>query len=125
TSDRFNPREIASLKSRLVVDWPTLFARLHGHEHFFWEHEWEKHGTCLGFSQLEYFKRTLDLFDRLDVMGKLGYIHIFPRDEIFARDLVANFGYKFNFYSPGVPKKSKSFSSNSLKNVFKFKFLSV
>lgn len=28
----------------------------------FWEHEWEKHGTCTGFSQFDYFNETLHLF---------------------------------------------------------------
>lgn len=31
----------------------------------FWEHEWTKHGTCSGLSQLEYFNNALAMVDRI------------------------------------------------------------
>jgi ribonuclease T2 len=31
----------------------------------FWEHEWTKHGTCSGLSQLDYFNQALDLTTRI------------------------------------------------------------
>ena len=32
-------------------------------EHF-WQHEWEKHGTCTNNTPLEYFGRTLNIFQK-------------------------------------------------------------
>ena len=29
----------------------------------FWRHEWEKHGTCTADQPIEFFRRTLDLFE--------------------------------------------------------------
>jgi hypothetical protein len=37
----------------------------------FWRHEWEKHGTCTPDSPLQYFGRTLDLFEA--AQGKSWY----------------------------------------------------
>jgi ribonuclease T2 len=31
----------------------------------FWEHEWTKHGTCTGLSQLSYFQTTIDLIEKV------------------------------------------------------------
>jgi ribonuclease T2 len=53
----------------------TTLARLNcawisstGSNEGFWSHEWEKHGTCAGFtSQEDYFKATLDANDRYDL----------------------------------------------------------
>lgn len=52
---------IASIRSKMEEVWPSCF----GHsDDEFWAHEWEKHGTCSGMSEEEFFKKALDLYDQ-------------------------------------------------------------
>ena len=44
-------------------DWPDCFG---SHAETFWEHEWQKHGTCFdpALTVVGYFEKALDLFDK-------------------------------------------------------------
>ena len=55
----FSLQAISSLRSALLRDWPSCFGLMTDEE--LWEHEWDKHGTCTGLSQFEYFQKTLNL----------------------------------------------------------------
>ena len=48
---------IEPIRSRLLRYWPDISKRDHLG---LWEEAWEKHGTCSGLSQLEYFEEALD-----------------------------------------------------------------
>ena len=37
----------------------------------FWQHEWSKHGTYSGLSQLDYFNQALDLTNRIPTLSVL------------------------------------------------------
>jgi len=37
----------------------------------FWQHEWSKHGTCSGLSQIDYFNQALDLTNRIPTPSAL------------------------------------------------------
>ncbi len=39
----------------------------------FWEHEWSKHGTCTGLSQIDYFNQTVALIQRFGTPLALTY----------------------------------------------------
>ena len=58
----FDPRKIDSIRSELEQKWHSY---VNTKNDSFWAHEWEKHGSCVftPMSELDYFKRTLDLFD--------------------------------------------------------------
>lgn len=63
TDEKLNPWVIESLKNDLHFYW---FSTL-GNDYDFWSHEWSKHGTCSGLTQLEYFIKALSLYSRIDV----------------------------------------------------------
>ncbi|XP_066904837.1 ribonuclease T2 isoform X2 [Halyomorpha halys] len=60
-SRRFNLQEVGSLQRDLEEWWTPI--QVNARKTYFWEHEWEKHGTCAPpviETQYEYFKQALD-----------------------------------------------------------------
>ena len=58
---------------RLRVILPELHANWHssrGPDEHFWKHEWEKHGSCTGLTEVEYFQKALDCFEKVKANGK-------------------------------------------------------
>lgn len=46
----------------MVTYWPNAqYATTDPNYYSFWDHEWTKHGTCTGLSQVDYFQGALDL----------------------------------------------------------------
>lgn len=65
TSEKYDSNQIRMLKTRMDEQW--LSVKKSGNDAF-WKHEWQKHGTCAtGYSQYDYFNKTLSLFERYDV----------------------------------------------------------
>ena len=60
----------------MVNSWPSLTRP----NEDFWEHEWEKHGTCSenNFNQFNYFKLALDKKDAVDILQVLNKGGIIP-----------------------------------------------
>lgn len=45
--------------------WPDVqYAETSPDYDQFWEHEWTKHGTCSGLTQLQYFQNGIDLIQK-------------------------------------------------------------
>lgn len=67
---------------RQRCEWPSF----HGTDRTFWEHEWDKHGTCaatlpaLGGQDL-YFENAMALHEQLDVNSALESAGIWPSDQ--------------------------------------------
>ncbi|KAK9272703.1 hypothetical protein L1049_003080 [Liquidambar formosana] len=85
--------QISDLEPRLVKYWPNLTDSTHSQE--FWDFAWENHGTCATFQlvQRTYFKRTLDLYEKQDMLSILtgaGY----PPGSHYAVGLLINAIYK-------------------------------
>jgi ribonuclease I len=59
---KFEIGKLDCIMDRLEKEWYSN----RGSDEHFWEHEYLKHGTCNfnNFDELEYFKTTLDLFDK-------------------------------------------------------------
>ena len=71
---------------------PDLLERLHKHwsstrgkDRNFWKHEWERHGTCTGMTEAEYFTTALACFDRIQSKGvdwilkhEINGLHVIP-----------------------------------------------
>lgn len=66
STEQFDPKTIDDLgPDRFAQLWPNVKAseEEHSDAHYgFWKHEWEKHGTCTGLTQDEYFDTALKHF---------------------------------------------------------------
>ncbi|VFV25592.1 ribonuclease t2 [Lynx pardinus] len=77
----FNFQEIKDLLPEMKMYWPDVLHPLN-HSHF-WQHEWEKHGTCAAQvdtlnSQKRYFGGGLDLYQKLALNSMLQKLGIKP-----------------------------------------------
>lgn len=55
TNEAFDQTQLKPVLSEAQKYWPSLM----GPNPSFWAHEWTKHGTCTGLTQLQYFNMTL------------------------------------------------------------------
>jgi hypothetical protein len=56
----FDEHAISSIESQLEAKWSSCYGKGAGDEDF-WQHEWQKHGTCSGMDELTYFNTALAL----------------------------------------------------------------
>jgi len=56
----FNYDSLSSLKADLDQYWPSC-PEYGGDDETFWSHEWEKHGTCTGMTEVDFFSKGLQL----------------------------------------------------------------
>ena len=78
---KFDINALSSIRSELEVKWIDVHKGSKPHE--FWQHEWEKHGTCAMdikniSSEIRYFKKGLELFDKYDMKRILAIAKILP-----------------------------------------------
>jgi ribonuclease T2 len=60
SNEEFDLSSLAQIRDDLEQRWPNIKALPESSSHGeFWEHEWSKHGTCTGLSQLDYFSHAL------------------------------------------------------------------
>ena len=62
----FDIERLRGLLSQLHADWHSS----RGTDEHFWKHEWEKHGSCTGLTEVEYFQKALDCFEKVKANGK-------------------------------------------------------
>ena len=91
----FNTSLISSLQSELLQYWNGLYAS----DDTFHAHEWQKHGTCSGLNEEEYFSTVLQVALHLDIYGTLAENGIVPGDSAYycediARALTNKYGVK-------------------------------
>ena len=56
----FDVNQLAPILDEMTTDWPSCEGSDTSEE--FWQHEWEKHGTCTQIPQLQYFRTALQLY---------------------------------------------------------------
>jgi len=71
---KFNLSTINSLVTSLNKVWPSN----NGANSVFWQHEWEKHGTCSEFEQYAYFSNSINLQGLYNVKTALDRANIIP-----------------------------------------------
>lgn len=84
----FDLNKLSPIMSELHNNWYAYFGKnetLADKE--FWAHEWTKHGTCAKdieklHGELNYFKTTLDLYSKLNVLDTLAKANIVPSKSI-------------------------------------------
>ncbi|XP_046545149.1 ribonuclease Oy-like [Haliotis rubra] len=77
----FNYDDIKSLEANLTAQWPNLFTDTPKND--FWEHEWEKHGTCATSlpatdNELHFFTTALQLNTKLRLQQVLKVFDVIP-----------------------------------------------
>ena len=80
----FDENSIKSILPELRIHWTNV--RANTPEDNFWEHEWNKHGTCAMVlpevnSELKYFQTGLDFNKRFDIKGMLSDSNIVPGNQ--------------------------------------------
>ncbi|XP_013396317.1 ribonuclease Oy [Lingula anatina] len=79
----FDEKLIKPIETNLDVNWPNLYTDSEKTE--FWQHEWDKHGTCaaslpaLG-SQFKYFSKGLELHQKYNATILLARAGVVPSD---------------------------------------------
>jgi len=71
---KFNTTAISDLITTLNKVWPSN----NGANSVFWQHEWEKHGTCSEFGEHAYFQNSIKLQAKYDVKAALAKSNIVP-----------------------------------------------
>mmetsp|Transcript_26557 Transcript_26557/g.41211 ORF Transcript_26557/g.41211 Transcript_26557/m.41211 type:complete len:316 (-) Transcript_26557:197-1144(-) len=62
SNEKFDLTSLQPIRDELEQQWPNIKALPNSASHGeFWEHEWSKHGTCTGLSQLEYFSKAVKM----------------------------------------------------------------
>ncbi|KAA8532975.1 hypothetical protein F0562_032908 [Nyssa sinensis] len=99
----YNQSKISDLISRLQKSWPTL-ACPSGTGSSFWSHEWVKHGTCSEsiLTQHGYFKSTLDLKDKLNLLQILQSAGIEPDGGFYSLNSITTAIKQAIGYTPGI-----------------------
>nr|BAA10892.1 ribonuclease (RNase LC2) [Luffa aegyptiaca] len=67
----FDRTQISSLENQLDVVWPDVVT---GNNTGFWEHEWNKHGSCSEsqFNQTLYFQTAINMMNKVNLLKALG-----------------------------------------------------
>ncbi|KAG9451324.1 hypothetical protein H6P81_011289 [Aristolochia fimbriata] len=99
----FHPSTIANLTSEMAREWPTLSCPSSDGLRF-WEHEWEKHGTCSEslLSQYNYFQTALNLKHRANLLQILQQAGIEPDGGFYRKDAISEAIEQGIGYTPGV-----------------------
>ncbi|KAL5981183.1 hypothetical protein ACLOJK_029104 [Asimina triloba] len=94
---------VRDLRRELQSEWPTL-ACPSGSGLSFWEHEWEKHGTCSEsvLGQHAYFRTALDLKNQLNLLRILKDAGIEPDDGFYSSSRISNAISEATGHIPGI-----------------------
>eukprot|EP00638_Chattonella_subsalsa_P018001 CAMPEP_0117893682 /NCGR_PEP_ID=MMETSP0950-20121206/25476_1 /TAXON_ID=44440 /ORGANISM="Chattonella subsalsa, Strain CCMP2191" /LENGTH=532 /DNA_ID=CAMNT_0005753997 /DNA_START=67 /DNA_END=1665 /DNA_ORIENTATION=+ len=91
TSEKLDLAIIQSIGlNTMELNWPNVMEDASSPQYKdFWEHEWEKHGTCTGLSQELYFTKTLALHQQF---GDSTFIAENSGQSVSKSDLLDSFG---------------------------------
>ncbi|EFJ09665.1 hypothetical protein SELMODRAFT_270532 [Selaginella moellendorffii] len=82
-SNPFELSQISDLRRAMNREWGSLDCPSSNSVEF-WEHEWEKHGTCAFRDEHQYFERSLALREQVDPLGYLASAGIRPNNRLYS-----------------------------------------
>ncbi|OWM75936.1 ribonuclease 3-like [Punica granatum] len=99
----FDKSEISDLISSLEKSWPTLSCPSNDGLKF-WEHEWEKHGTCSEseLDQHDYFEAGLKLKEKTNLLQALKNAGIEPNDKFYRLESIKEAIKQAVGHEPGI-----------------------
>lgn len=102
-SYKFLVLQIRDLLDRMRTNWPTL-ACPSGDGSKFWEHEWEKHGTCSEsmLDQHSYFATALNLKNQVNILQSLKSAGIEPDGGFYSLTSIKNAIREATGFTPGL-----------------------
>lgn len=86
SNDAFDPNVIDALdRYRFEKYWPNIkYPPTSPEYNDFWQHEWTKHGTCSGLSQLDYFASALESYVPTPALVKLSQGSKVPKEALIS-----------------------------------------
>ncbi|CAL9188652.1 unnamed protein product, partial [Musa hybrid cultivar] len=77
--------------------------------HSFWQHEWDKHGTCSlsRFDQVSYFTAALNLKKKVDILSCLKAEGIFPNNRMYEKNRIFGILRRDIWYKPIIQCNKK------------------
>lgn len=111
--------QIRDLIPTMKAKWPTL-ACPSGDGSRFWEHEWEKHGTCSEsiLNQHSYFQAALDLRKQVDLLRILGGAGIKPDGGFYSVDGITGAIRDATGFTPGIECNVDESSNGQLYQIY-------
>ncbi|KAH7683990.1 Ribonuclease T2-like protein [Dioscorea alata] len=99
----YNTSEIRDLLDRMRTNWPTLACPSSDGSKF-WEHEWEKHGTCSEsmLDQHSYFATALNLKNQVNILQSLKSAGIEPDGGFYSLTSIKNAIREATGFTPGI-----------------------
>ncbi|XP_008783985.1 extracellular ribonuclease LE-like [Phoenix dactylifera] len=115
----YDRSKIRDLIPTMQAKWPTL-ACPSGDGSDFWEHEWEKHGTCSEsiLDQHSYFQAALNLKKRADLLGILRGAGIEPDGGFYSVDSITGAIRDATGFTPGVECNVDESSNSQLYQIY-------
>ncbi|KAM6571019.1 hypothetical protein CsatA_015099 [Cannabis sativa] len=115
----FDQSQISDLSSGLQKNWPTL-ACPSGSGLKFWEHEWEKHGTCSEsvLDQHSYFQTTLNLKRKLNLLQVLKDAGIQPNGQVYSIENIKEAIQNGIGYTPWIECNVDSSGNSQLYQIY-------
>ncbi|XP_065034168.1 ribonuclease 1-like [Musa acuminata AAA Group] len=103
SASKYNRRKMDPLIGEMIQHWHS-FRCPSSDGHSFWQHEWDKHGTCSfsTFDQLSYFTAALNLKKKVDILSWLKAEGIFPDNNKYESKLVFQYLRREIGYKPAI-----------------------
>ncbi|KAL5981178.1 hypothetical protein ACLOJK_029099 [Asimina triloba] len=115
----FDPSQIKDLMSRMRTEWPSL-ACPSSNGLTFWEHEWEKHGTCSEsvLNQHGYFQAALRLRDQINLLQILKAAGIQPDGGFYSVTSITAAIRKATGFTPGIECNTDEDGNSQLYQIY-------
>ncbi|XP_057823960.1 ribonuclease 1 [Cryptomeria japonica] len=115
----FDPSQISDLRNEMSSKWESLACPSSNGQQF-WQHEWEKHGTCSEnvLSQHDYFAAALRLKDSVDVLGALENAGIQPDGGQYSVSSITNALKKGTGYTAGIECNTDESGNKQLYQIY-------